>query len=97
MSPHAVGSAPSVLCIRSLPGLTGSALLRNSAAPAAHGPTATPTAPAPQPTHFSSTLLAVAASCLQSTAAATPRSPHIAAPVPAVGLPAPPRRLRTGR
>src|SRR6478752_2344697 len=82
---HAAGQTPSALLIRSLPARMDSTLRHSSAAPAAHGPTATPTAPVHPPAHLSSTLPAAAASRLPSTDAATQSSRHIAVPAPAAG------------
>src|SRR6476660_287216 len=93
---HAAGQTPSALLIRSLPARLDSTLRYNAAALAAHGPTATPTAPAHPPAHLSSTLPAAAASRPPATAAATPRSRHIAAPTPAAGRPGPGEKPRTG-
>src|ERR1051326_5570321 len=87
---HAAGLTLSALLIRSLPARLDSTFRCSSAAPAAHGPTATPTVPALPPALLSSTLPAAAAFRLLSTASATPRSRHIAASTPATGLPVPP-------
>src|ERR1051326_4644036 len=94
---HAAGLTLSALLIRSLPARLDSTLRCSSAAPDAHDPTATPTAPALPPALLSSTLPAAAASRLLSTASATPRSRHIAPPVPATGLPVPPASVHTRR
>src|SRR6476469_5775024 len=93
---HAAGLTPSALLIRSLPARLDSTLRYNSAAPAAHGPTATPTAPVHPSAHLSSTLPAAATSPLPSTLAATPRNRHIAPPTPAADRPGPLDKPRTG-